>query len=428
MLFKEELLHFIWQFRLYQSLDLFSADGEKIRVVGVGQHNKNAGPDFLYSKIQIGLAEWVGHVEIHLTGQDWYQHQHDSDPAYNNVILHVIWENLIPCRRADGTEIPTLILSHYVDANVLVNYSELISSKRWIPCAKQLPEVDGLLKLNLLQRMSIERLELKFDAVQEYLASHQSDWEKAAFMLLCRSFGMKVNAEAFLKLAELIDIKLFQKFRADKVKIEALCFGQAGFLEEDEGDDYYLSLQLTYRHLKAVYHFNQMNAEEWKFLRMRPYNFPTYRIAQLCCFYAEFPSFFSKIIEMDAATNFTAFFKPFTMHVYWENHFRFSKTTNRHSTNWSPAFIEHLVINCFSVLVFSYGKYSDNPMFIEKAIRWLSDLKPEKNSITEKFKELGLQAKNASDSQALLHLYARYCEKKNCLDCSIGLSILKRKI
>lgn len=428
MVFKEELLHYIWQFRLYQSLELLSADGEKIKVIGVGQHNKDAGPDFLYSKIQIGSTEWVGHVEIHVTGQDWYQHQHDLDASYNNVILHVIWESPTPCRRADKSEIPTLILSQYVDPNVLVKYNEFMSSKLWIPCAEQLPGVDELLKLNWLQRMSIERLEQKFNAVQAYLISHRSDWEKVAFMLLCRSFGMKVNAEAFSKLAELIDLRLLQKFRTDKVKIEALCFGQAGFLEDREGDDYYLTLQSTYRHLKDIYHFNQMNMHEWKFLRMRPYNFPTYRIAQLSCFYAEFPSFFSRIINIDASADFTELFKLVQLNAYWGNHYRFSKTTKPHSINWSLPFISHLVINCFALLVFSYGKYSDDSELTEKAIHWLSNLKPENNSIIAMFEELGFPAMNASDSQGLLHLYAHYCEKKNCLDCAIGLSILKRKI
>lgn len=421
----EELLHFIWQYRLFNQLELYSTDDEQIKVFQVGQNNKDAGPDFLFSQISIGGQKWGGHIEIHVDGADWFAHGHHRDAAYNAVVLHVVLRNPTHTLRKDGTSIPCLELGRFIDEKVFARYRAIMENLRWIPCEKQLPQAGELSKVQMVQRMVTERLEQRYLQIEELLTDTHSDWERVLFLQLCRSFGMKVNAEPFLELGKLVDLTLVRKYRAESFKIEAMIFGQAGFLTDAPNEDYIKNLVSEYRYLKSIHQLKERTVFEWKFMRMRPYNFPTFRLAQLSALYGRQPYLFEQVIQCKEVADLYRLLIDVTPNPFWETHFVLGKTTRAHTTQLSPSFIEHISINAFIPVIFSYGKYMGVEALQAKVLEWLEQLKGEKNKITRKFNELTLSARSAADSQGLLQLKKEYCDQKRCLECGIGLSIFK---
>lgn len=421
----EELLHFIWQFRLFNQLELYSTDDEKIKIFEVGQSNKDAGPDFLFSQISIDGQEWRGHVEIHVEGIDWFKHGHQLDAAYNAVVLHVVFRNPVQVLREDGTSIPCLELGPFIDAKVPTHYRAIMENLHWIPCEKQLPHVPELSKIQMMQRMAAARLEQRHIQIHELLTDTFNDWERVLFLMLCRGFGMKVNAQPFLELGRLVDLMLIRKYRAEPFKIEAMIFGQAGFLADAPKEGYIKKLADEYLYLKSIHHLQERKVFEWKFMRMRPYNFPTFRLAQLSALYSRQPYLFEQVMHCREITDLYQLLIDVTPSSFWETHFVLGKTTISHTTQLSPSFIEHISINAFIPVIFSYGKYMGIDGLQAQALEWLEQLKGEKNKITRKFNELTLSASSAADSQGLLQLKKEYCDQKRCLECGIGLSIFK---
>ena len=421
----EELLHFVWQFRLFNHLEIYSTDDEQIKIFDVGQYNTNAGPDFLFSRVSIAGQDWYGHIEIHVDGADWYVHEHHLDSAYNNVVLHVVYKNPIAAMRKDGTTIPCLHIHQLVSMDMLARYHNVQQNRHWIPCEKHLPDVGDLQKMQVLDRMGIARLEYRAVQIEQLLIDYRGDWEQVLFLMLCRSFGMKVNAQPFMDLGRLINLSLFRRYSNNVSKQEAMVLGQAGFLSEAANHSYVAGLINEYKYLKKAHTLKEMNRLEWKFMRMRPYNFPTFRLAQLVALYGQTPYLFGKLLSCERLEDITDFLIDTSLPDFWQTHFLLEKSSSKHSTGLSKSFVEHLAINAFIPILFTYGKQMRKEAWQYRAWDWLSQLKPERNSVTAKFDELTLSATNAAESQGLLQLKQEYCEKKRCLQCHIGAAIFR---
>lgn len=421
----EEFLHFVWQLRLFNQLNLFSQAGEVIRIVHPGRHNKDAGPDFLHAVVSLNDWEWHGHVEMHVDGADWNHHQHQNDTAYNNVVLHVVMHNPVPVCRADGTFIPTLVLADYLNPNLIYRYADMMKSLSWIPCAAQLPTVEAIHKFQTLDRALLGRLEQKALFVEGLWTETLGDWERTLFMMLCRAFGMKVNAEVFLDFAKDLNFDLLRKYHHHQFKLEALCYGQAGLLVGKLKDPYILSLREEYRYLQQLHGLKTQVGLNWRSMRMRPFNFPAFRMAQLLALYARYPYFFQRVMDATALSQLTVPMLAIQASAYWEDHFSFGRKAPHHATKLTKSFVEHLTINVFVPLVYTYGKIVGEVGMQQRALDWLMEMPAEDNKITRKFVAIGMPIEKAADSQAVLHLHAQYCLAKRCLHCVVGNALLK---
>ena len=422
---EEALLHFVWQFRLYNQKDLKTINGEHVTVIDPGQYNQNAGPDFEFAKLQIGNTLWSGHVEIHVSAKDWYHHKHHLDPKYNSTILHIVWEYNYDALRLDDTKISTVELKNYINPTMLLKYQDLMNNLYWIPCEQQVKFVNSLKQNSWLERMAVERMESKFEYLSQLLENSKNHWEKVLLVSLGRAFGMKVNAIAFEHLVQKIEFSLLLKYQTEPLKLEALLFGTSGLIPAPAGDEYTRRLSDEFAYLQKLHHIDTLSETEWKFHRMRPYNFPTFRIAQLAALYQQEVYWFEKILKTENLQTIRNTLKAIQVNRYWEEHFRFSTSTSAHTNSLSDTFINHIIINCLAPVLFAFGKFMDNEHQKSKAIEWLYETQREENNITRKFETLGLQNSSAGTSQGLLHLKKNYCEQKKCLSCAIGLAVLK---
>lgn len=427
MTIPEELLHFVWRFRLYQAKELRTSDGQEVIVIDPGQYNHNAGPDFEFARLRIGGTLWSGHVEIHVEAKDWQNHKHHLDPNYNSTVLHVVWNANFDAQRSDGTSILTVPLANCIKPHMLPAYEKLMHNLNWIPCEKQIGQVRSLTQQTWLERMAVERLESKNEYLSTLLTQTKSHWEKVLLVSLGRAFGMKVNAIAFEQLLHRVEFPLLLKYQREQHQLEALFFGVSGLLPAEGSDDYTKALQKEFAYLHKIHKLSPLSPTEWKFHRMRPYNFPTFRLAQLTALYRQEVYWFATILQTDQLHDIRQKLKAVSVDGYWSQHFRFGSTTTPHSTQLSDTFIDHIVINCFAPILFAYGKFVDSDIYKSKAIEWLEQTKKENNAITRRFESLGLPHDNASISQGLLHLKSTYCDHKKCLSCAIGLAILKGK-
>ncbi len=429
MLFPEELLHFIWQFRLFDQFNLKTVSGETVEILAVGQYNHDAGPDFEFAKLRIGRAVWSGHVEIHVYGKEWDQHKHLLDERYNSTILHVVWQYDVDAMRNDGSLLPTLQLKDYVDIGMVNKYLDLMGSLNWIPCEQQIGiYADGIVASAWSERMTIERLEYKCQQVNLLLEKSKNDWEKTLIVLLGRAFGMKVNAIPFETLMERLDSSLLFRYRTESFKLEALLFGVSGLLSSDKEDSYRTKLMAEFKYLQGLHGLQELSKLEWKFHRMRPYNFPTFRLGQLAAICAHEVYWFERICKAENPNEIFDLLKDVHTNEYWQDHFRFGLQTGPHGCGFSDSFIAHLILNCFVPILFAYGRYTDNQIYTSKALQWLNHLPKESNAITKRFEILGWKHQNAGESQAILHMKKSYCDKRKCLSCSIGLRILRNGV
>jgi len=420
----EELLHFIWQFRLFNQLELYSTDDEEIKIQFVGELNRDAGPDFLYARISIGGTLWTGHVELHVDGGDWVKHGHHRDAAYNNVILHVVYENSAPVYRDDGTCVPCLPLGRLLSVDVILRYKEVMHNLHWIPCERHLASISAIVKRQMLDRLAVERLEVQYARIGASYEETKGDWERVLFRQLCRSFGMKVNAEAFMQLGYLVNVSLIRKYCKEPLKIEALLFGQAGFLATAQ-DDYGLYLRTEFSYLRGLHGLEELTGFTWKFMRMRPANFPTFRLAQLASVYAANPYLFEHILNCKNVDDLFTILAVPAFSSYWACDYRFDQRTAQHELTLSKDFINHLVINAFVPITFAYAKKTGLTLLQDRALEWLATTKAENNAIVRAYRARGCAATSAADSQALLQLKRNYCDRKRCLSCMVGHAILK---
>ena len=426
---REEFLHYIWQHKKFNALDLNTVDGKKVVIKKVGQHNHNAGPDFFNAQLYIDEQLWAGNVEIHLKSSDWYAHHHETDIAYDNVILHVVWEYDADIFRKDGTTIPTLELKNYVSKHLISNYNDLMnSSKTWINCEYGFQDIDDFTFNHWMESLYIKRLEKKSTTINELLKSSKNDWEAVLFQMLLKNFGLKVNGEAFFSLAKSIDFSIVKKVKPNLEQLEALLFGQANLFESryllgDIEDVYFKNQKEHYQFLKHKFKLDSFGVSPIQFFRLRPPNFPTIRLSQLANLYHQKTHLFSEIQQLKTLDDFYSYFKIETS-TYWETHFNYGKTVKHSKKYLTKNFIDLLLINTIIPLKFAHAKAMGRDIENE-VFKLISEIKIEKNSIIDKFLSLREIQETALKSQALLELKNNYCDKNHCLQCAIGNKLLK---
>lgn len=402
---------------------LSTEGGQSIVLKSVGQLNRNTGPDFFNAQLIIDDQEWAGNVEIHIKSSDWYVHHHETDSNYDNVILHVVWEHDAEVFRSNNTPIPTLQLKNYVVSSALNTYNQLLlGHNKWINCEHQFNKVDSFLLSNWLERLYIERLEEKSKYIHQLLQQLNNHWEAVLFQLLAKNFGLKVNGDAFLSVAQSFDFSILRKLQSQSLSVEALLFGQAKMLDKDIEDGYYLSLKKEYVFLKTKFSLSNLGVIAPVFFRLRPPNFPTIRLSQLGNLYCNTPYFFSKIIETTHLEDFYTLFSVKTT-PFWETHYTFKKTSSPLVKKLTKSFIDLLIINTIIPLQFAYSKATGKSIN-NHALGLLNKMTIEKNSIVNKFITLHEFNSSALTSQALLQLKQNYCDANKCLDCAIGSMII----
>ncbi len=416
----ERLLQFIWQFQYFDKNELVTTAGEPVHVSFAGQYNTNQGPDFSNAKIKIGKEVWAGTAELHLKTADWKKHKHQYDKNYNNVILHVVWED-------DGmkSNIPVLELNGRVSKILLQRYEGLMNASSFIPCEKSIGIVKEITWKSWKDRLLIERLLRKSANVDTYLKQNNYHWEETFWWLLARNFGIKVNAEAFEAIAKSVSVNILAKHKNQIHQLEALLLGQAGLLEEKFSEDYPQLLQREYKFLQAKYKLKPIN-QPVHFLRMRPGNFPTIRLAQLAMLVYGAAHLFSKIKEASSLKEVKSWFDV-TANDYWHYHYQPGEASAYKPKKMGAVMIDNIIINTIAPVLFAYGNYHDENKFKDKALQWLAQVAAESNSITKGFVKLGIENKSAFDSQALIELKNEYCSKKKCLECGAGNAILKEQ-
>lgn len=421
---REDLLHYLWRLRRFNQQQLFTTTGEPIQIQQTGTLNTHAGPDFSNARIRIGDTLWAGNVEMHLHASEWLSHKHQEDRAYDNVILHVVLDEDQPIFHQSGERIPCLELRQHIPLKITSIYQKLLHNEHWIPCQHQFFSASDITKSLWLDRLLVERLEQKTQVIASTLAKNRNNWEETFYQYLARNFGIKTNALPFELLAKNTPISILAKHKNFLFQIEALLFGQAGMLEETLQEDYPLRLQKEYHFLKAKYNLQPLNKEIWKFMRMRPANFPTIRIAQFAYLIYKSQGLFSKILEVESVEEIYQLFK-IELHHYWKAHYQFDKPTKIRNKTLGKTTINLLIINTIVPFLFLYGKLRGGEEYQDKAFRLLEKLPPEKNSIINKWNELGMEASSAYRTQALLQLKNEYCNKKRCLECAVGNAILR---
>ena len=421
---REEFLHHLWLYKKFQVSNLKCTSGKSVQILNVGQYTQLAGPDFFNAQIIIDTQKWAGNVEIHLKSSDWYVHHHEEDSAYDNVILHVVWEHDIDIFREDNKVIPTLELKKYVDTATLESYEKLMVPKRWIFCENEIANVNPFLFLNWQERLFFERLERKLLQVEILLKSMNNDWEATLFVMLAKSFGLNTNGNAFMQMAQSIPFSVILKERADVEKLIALFFGRTGFLEQVREEVYYRSLKQQYDYSLHKYQLDERIIAEPSFFKHRPDNFPTIRLVQLAQLYHLQQNLFASLIS---SSDIDSIEKLMTLNIpeYWETHYQFDKVSPKKRKPLSKKFIELQIINTIVPLKFAYAK-SQGREISDNIISLMQELSPESNSTILKFSEYGIKAENAFVTQSLLQVKNEYCDRKRCLECAVGIELLKR--
>ena len=422
---KEDFLHYLWNLKKFYTQNLKTTQGESISILHSGHYLQLAGPDFFNAQLIIGEQKWAGNVEIHLKSSDWYVHNHEKDPAYENVILHVVWEHDVAIFRENNTEIPVLELRKYVSKESVGKYQSLLAPKTWIYCERQLATVDSFVYQNWQERIFFERMERKSQVVSELVSEFNFDWEAVLFCLLARNFGLNTNSELFLKMAKSIPYSIIRKENSNFENLEALFFTQAGLLENEQEDIYFQELINRRNYLFHKYQLEKTIFAAAQFFKHRPDNFPTIRLSQLANLYCNQHNLFSKIISIKTLQNARDLFQV-SVSPYWENHYQFDKISPKKKKMMSKSFIDLICINTIIPVQFAYAK-SQGKEISEELVRLLQEIQPERNSIIQKFSTFGIVANNAFESQFLLQLKNEYCQKSKCLECAIGIEVLKNK-
>jgi hypothetical protein len=425
--FKEAFLHYVWQTQYFDKTALTSCSGEDIQVHSPGICHFNAGPDFLNARLLLDNIEWHGTVEIHYKSSDWIRHAHQTDKAYNNVVLHVVWQQDEEIKREDGTPIPTLELKSRVDKRLISSYKTLVESKNPIPCGKALLEVDTIYVLAQLERCLLERLQEKAAEIVQVYNGTNYNWEETMYKWIGKCYGFKINSEAFLRLCEVLPYSLLKKYLHHPLQTEALLFGVAGFLKEHHDAPYFQQLRKEYHYLEQKHDLKSlMQREEWKFLRLRPANFPTIRIAQFSSFLRSNKGLYDFVMgsEWDVFDSLKKLMG--AVNPFWDSHFLFSKESSDRSSpkQLGVSSAENLVMNALLPLRFAYAHHIGHEEMKEQVLEQFRLLKPEQNHSLDKYVALGFKPSSAFETQALMQLHNVYCQKKQCLSCQIGRQII----
>jgi len=420
----EEFLQYVWENKWFESGSLSTVAGERLKILQTGKRNTDSGPDFFNARIKLDDTVWVGNVEIHKKSSDWNNHNHHVDSAYDNVVLHVVEIDDQPVLRRNGEVVPTLVLKY--PAHLKSNYQTLLDAKTWIACENQFHKIDPLLLQLGFNRLMIERLENKTNDILTRLQQNNNDWNETFYQILARMFGFKVNALPFELLAKSLPLQILAKHKNNLSQLEALLFGNSGLLHEELiGDDYFLALRDEYSFLHKKYGLKGIEGHLWKFMRLRPGNFPTVRISQLAALVHRSNGLFSKILEMEKLDDISELFKV-KASGYWNEHYRFNKPSPRNSKKeMGENSINTLIINVVIPFLFVYGELQNKTVLKNRALDFLEQLPPESNSILKKWAELGIEGRSAFETQALIQLKNNYCDRKKCLNCQIGVKLVK---
>lgn len=422
---KEDFLHYVWKFKKFDFLNTYSHNGERIEILHPGWHNQNeAGPDFFNAKLRIDQQLWAGNVEIHLKSSDWYMHHHERDSAYDNVILHVVWQHDMEVFRKDNSVIPTLELNQLTDSNTLTKYQNLVENKtsRWINCENDFPNFTAFDLQNWLERLFIERLEEKSKLIYKQLAFNVNDWEATLFTLLAKNFGLNINGDAFLDMAQNTPYSIVRKLN-DIQQMEALFFGQMKMLKQPIENGYYQKLKQEYDYLKKKFNL-QSAAVPVNYFRLRPQNFPTLRLAQLAQLYTIHKNLFYDLIE---ETDLNKIRQKLNVQAstFWNTHYTFQKETPSRAKKLSDSFINLLIINAIVPLKFCYLK--NKGADFDSLYQIMKQLPSEKNAVINRFNEIRKKtSQNALASQALLQMKKQYCNLNRCLQCQLGVKLLHK--
>lgn len=422
---KEEFLHYAWRMRRFDASQLKTTTGQSLTIIQAGNHNHDGGPDFLNGRVRIGETEWAGTIEMHLKASDWEKHQHSSDPAYENVILHVVYEEDKTIFRNNGERIPCLEIGSLIPHKLLSSYQRLMVNEHWIPCQPFLPGVDTKRSFTWLERLAIERLETHYFTLTEHLQQHNNDWTAVFYRRLLRYFGGRVNNEACEQLAISIPWSILEKHKDEPNHLYAILYGQSGLLDGQQEDAFPKALWKEYRFFATKYGLEPLHKGIWKFLRMRPANFPTVRLAQFAATWLDNQHLMRQVLEADTLKELEPLFRK-PIHDYWDDHYQFDRPSETRTKQLGRATFHTIAINALVPFIFTYGKFHGDQKLQDKALAWLSELPSEKNSIIDRWKGLGQHPQHAMDSQALLFLKKNYCDRKRCLECALGHLVLKR--
>jgi hypothetical protein len=296
--------------------------------------------------------------------------------------------------------------------------------KSWIFCEKQIKEIDSFLFENWQERLFFERLERKSNPIFELLEQTHHDWEAVLFCLLAKNFGLNTNGEIFMKIAQSIPFSVIRKESFEIENLEALFFGNSGLLNAENEDNYFKDLKFRYFYLLHKYQMDKKIIEPVQFFKHRPDNFPTIRLSQLANVYHKHQNLFSKISTLKSLENMYEVFGV-SVSEYWQNHYQFDKESPKKKKLLSKSFVDLVVINTIIPLQFAYAK-SQGKEVSEDLIYLLKQVTPEKNAILDKFISFGIQSKNAFETQSLLQLKNEYCNKSKCLECAVGIELLKK--
>lgn len=423
---KEEFLHFLWKYSLYDTDKLTDSEGKRIIVISPGDYNRDSGPDFFNARLKIAGTEWAGNVEIHVLSSHFDLHGHNFDPAFDNIILHAVGVNDKKVYNSKGKELLTEEL-HY-DYRLYDKYLNLVNNPFIIACQPEIKEIDPFFIRSWLSTLVIERMQEKSGQIMKIFSETGNDWEETFYRLLSRYFGFRVNTEPFEMLANALPFRIIRKHSDNRFQIEAMLFGAAGLL--DEGlfreavkDDYYLSLIKEFKILSVKYSLHPVHGWLWKFARLRPANFPTIRLSQLAAMLSVSGGLFSKVLEAEHINDLKDMFEV-TASDYWDDHFIFGRKSRKYPKSTGSQATDIFLINAVIPAIFVFGQSRDSHDLCEKAIAFLEDISPEDNSITGEWRIAGINADSAFSSQALIQLRNNYCKKRRCLDCRIGSRLI----
>jgi hypothetical protein len=421
---KEEFLSYLWSNKLLKN-DLLTTNNQPISILSPGLANMDSGPDFFNARIKIDGQVWAGNVEIHVNSSDWEKHSHQNDDNYDNIILHIVYNNDLVIRRKSGELIPCLELRGRFDEKIIDIYEDFMSSKSWIACANSISSVDHLSLYSWLDNIGVERLHDKSELFISDLQSTKNNFQELFYQKLARAFGFNTNSEAFELLAKQLPFSIFSKHLNNKFQIEALLYGQAGFLNAQFIDDYHIKLKKEFVFLAHKYSLKPLDPKIWKHMRMRPGNFPAIRISQFADLLQKSSADLINIVETKKLGNVMNLLDC-TASGYWDNHYRFGKSVvNNSKKRLGQSSVNLILINTIIPFMFTYGRLNNKAEMEDKAVKWLESIKPENNKISRNFKKLGIKPANAFQSQALIHLHKNYCRQKKCLHCRIAYKLMQ---
>ena len=423
---REDFLHFVWKHQYFDSPRLSTVQGEKVHTLAPGITNRHSGPDFSEATVKIGELLWKGSVELHIRSSNWNDHNHHLDPAYNNVVLHVVWDHDKDVQRMDGTIMPTIEIKEHVPPEVLRRCNDLSNKLIDIPCAPHLAKVDPLTVSNVIGRCAIQRLQRRGRLFLELLTKNHNDWESTTIRALIQTFGFKTNQQAFRDLSEKVPVKILRRVSHERRRAEALLFGYAGLLAGTPRDHYQRKLQDEFRFLKQKYQLDggSMSGIAWRYGGGRPQNLPTVRISQLAALFAALPNPFSVFRETTSVQSLIRRIMRVPPDDYWSAHFRFGKITKERSTHLGKASIESLIINVVAPLLAAYSNHTGEDKYLIRAQRLLEEISAEQNAKTRMWQRMGVAGGNAFETQGLTELFDSFCSNKSCLSCNIGTSIV----